>query len=288
MASPELRDVICAHPGGLHRLAYWEWGDRRNPDVVLCVHGLTRSGRDFDALAERLSARYRVVCPDMPGRGRSQWLDDPNLYAVPQYVADCVTLIARLDVERLDWVGTSMGGNIGMVMAALPGNAVRRLVLNDVGPVLDGAGLGRIGAYAGSRVPDFDSFEEGERVLRERTAEFGPHTDEQFRLLSRHYVVERNGRWTFHYDPDIAVPLKALLAAPMPAMWGFYDAIACPTLVVRGADSDLLSHETAQRMTQRGPRARLVEVPGVGHAPTFIADDQIRIVENFLNEEQAR
>lgn len=283
MSEPTLRHVTCASPRGLHRIGYAQWGDPSLP-VLLCVHGLTRNGRDFDVLAGRLRDRYRVVCPDMLGRGTSDRATDPSLYSVPQYVADCVTLIARLDVERLVWLGTSMGGVIGMMLASLPGNPIERLILNDIGPVIGGAGAGRIAEYIGDD-PVFDSFEDGERELRRRIGEFGPHTDAQFRYLSRHFVVRRGDRWAFHYDPAIGLGFKAAAAAgPAPPMWAFYDAIQCPTRVVRGADSDLLSAETAQEMTRRGPRAKVVDIPGVGHAPSLIPDEQIAVIERFLTD----
>jgi len=288
LPDPVLRYVSCASPKGLHRMAYWQWDARsgapEGEGTVLCVHGLTRNARDFDALAARLSERYRVVCPDIAGRGRSDRLADPMLYAVPQYVADCVTLIARLDVEKLDWVGTSMGGLIGMMMAAMPGNAIRRLVLNDIGPQLDPAGLERIGGYVGDD-PSFDSFEQGEATLRALMRDFGPHTDEQFRLLSRHYVIPRGDRWGYHYDPRIAVPFRALAGLPQPDLWPMWDTIGVPTLAIRGRNSDVLTGEVAEKMRARGPRAHVVEFAGVGHAPTLIADEQIAAVEDFLSKE---
>ena len=282
MTEPTLRHVTCASPRGLHRIGYAEWGPRDAP-VVMCVHGLTRNGRDFDPLARRLSDRYRVICPDMIGRGTSDRAADPSLYAVPQYVADCVTLVARLGVEQLTWIGTSMGGLIGMALAALPGNAIARLILNDVGPVIEAGGLARIGRYVGGD-PVFESFEDGERALRELTAEFGPHSDEQFRYLSRHYVVRRDGMWKFHYDPAIAAAAKSAPPGPPPPMWALYDAIRCPTRVVRGENSDILGADVAVEMTRRGPRARVEQIPGVGHAPTFIADDQIAVIERLLTD----
>lgn len=275
-----LRHVTCASPKGLHRIGYAEWG-RRDAPVLLCVHGLTRNGRDFDAVAERLADRYRVICPDMLGRGTSDRAADPALYAVPQYVADCITLIARLDVEELTWLGTSMGGIIGMAVAALPGNPVRRLILNDIGPEVGQTGLGRIGGDIGDD-PTFSSFEEGERVLRGRMSEFGPHTDEQFRYLSRHYVVRRDGRWTFHYDPAIATTFRAAAGQPAVPLWFLYEAIRCPVGVIRGGTSDILSEATANEMARRGPKARVEVVPGVGHAPSLIPADQIDLVERLL------
>lgn len=291
MIEPCLRHVTCASPRGLHRLAYWEWQSAGSApvragdavDTVVCLHGLTRNGRDFDALASRLSRRWRVICPDMIGRGASDRVADPHLYAQPQYLADCVTLVARLDVERLAWVGTSMGGLIGMLLAALPGTPIARLVLNDIGPAIDAAGLVRIGNDVGGD-PSFASEAEGVAALRVLMSGFGPHTDEQFKLLTRHYLVERDGRWYFHYDPAIAVSLREAKGQALPDMWPLYDAIHCPTLVLRGAQSDILSAETARQMTQRGPRARCVTFEGVGHAPTLIADTQIDVVESFLCE----
>ncbi|MCZ7558826.1 MAG: alpha/beta hydrolase [Burkholderiaceae bacterium] len=288
MLEPRLRHVTCASPKGLHRLAYWEWlpaaAAPGGAPVVVCVHGLTRNGRDFDALAARLSTRWRVVCPDMVGRGRSDRVADPQLYALPQYIADCVTLAARLDVERVAWVGTSMGGLIGMLLAAIPGTPIGRLVLNDIGPEVDAAGRARIGGYVGQD-PQFATEAEGVAALRELMRDFGPHTDDQFRLLTRNYLVPRGDGFTFAYDPAIAEAFRQQQAGPAPDLWPFYDAIRCPTLVTRGAQSDILSAATAEAMTQRGPKARCVAFAGVGHAPTFIAADQVDAVERFLSEE---
>ena len=280
MPEPILRHVTCSSPRGLHRIGYAEWG-RRDAPVLVCVHGLTRNGRDFDALAERLSDRYRVICPDMVGRGTSDFAADPSLYAIPQYVADCVTLVARLDAPEVAWLGTSMGGVIGMVLASLPGTPISRLILNDIGPQIVTEGLARIASSIGDD-PVFDSFEAGERELRGRMTEFGEHTDAQFRYLSRHYVVRRGERWGFHYDPKIADAVRASAGAPVPDLWPVYDAIRCPVRVIRGESSDILTAETAARMRERGPRAQVADVAGVGHAPTLIADDQVAVVERFL------
>lgn len=291
MNEPLLRTVTCISVRGLHKLAYWEWLPRASASpsradgsapTVLCVHGLTRNGRDFDALADRLSRRWRVVCPDMIGRGRSDRAADPMLYVVPQYIADCVTLIARLGVERLAWVGTSMGGLIGMALAAMPGNPIDRLVLNDIGPVLESSGKGRIADYIGDD-PQYATRAAGVADLRERMRSFGPHTDEQFELLVRHYLVPRGEGWTFHYDPAIALPLRTMPLEPLD-LWPTYDAISAPALLLRGAQSDLLSAATAAEMARRGPRAREVVFEGVGHAPSLIDDAQIDAVERFLDE----
>jgi pimeloyl-ACP methyl ester carboxylesterase len=286
MSEPEARTVTCASPAGLHRIGYWEWqcaSGEADPPVVLCVHGLTRNGRDFDALAARLAARYRVICPDMAGRGRSDRLANSALYAIPQYLADCVTLIARLDVERLAWVGTSMGGLIGMSLASLSANPIAALVLNDVGPVLSAEGLSRIGDYVG-KAPSFDSYEACVAYTRTIAAGFGPHDDSGWDLLARHYWVRDGSRWRVHYDPRIAEPFATAGAAGPMNLWPLFDAIQCPTLVMRGERSDLLDPATARAMTGRGPRARLLEFEGVGHAPSLIPEPQIAAVEHFLKE----
>ncbi len=278
------RHVQCVSASGLHRMAYTEWGDRDNPSVLVCVHGLTRNGRDFGELAAALAAHYRVICPDVVGRGLSSHLRDPAGYGVPQYVADMVTLIARLGVEQVDWVGTSMGGLLGMTLAGLEGAPIRRLVLNDVGPLITVDSLRRIATYVGWQ-PDWASAAEAEAYFRLINAPFGVLTDEQWRRLTASSIVQRpDGRWTTRYDPRIAEPFKAAFVDKDIDLWPLYDRIHCPTLVVRGAESDLLTRDTWQAMGKRGPLARLAEVPGVGHAPMFLSDDQIAIVRNFLLE----
>jgi pimeloyl-ACP methyl ester carboxylesterase len=288
-SEPRLHGVSCLGSRGLHRMAYWEWGDAGNPRVLVCVHGLSRQGRDFDALARDLCADYRVICPDVVGRGRSDRLSDPMGYVLPNYVADMVTLVARLNVERLDWVGTSMGGLIGLGLASLPGSPVRRLVLNDVGPTIEPEALRRIGSYLGLPV-HWRTVEEAADALRAIAQGFGPHTHEQWLELTRPQLVpdrdHPDGGYKPHYDPAIALPFRAvtpeLAAAGEAMLWQSYDRLACPTLLLRGADSDLLAHDTALAMTQRGPRARLHEFAGVGHAPTLVQPEQRAVVRGFL------
>lgn len=301
---PRLEFVTCASPAGLHRMAYWEWGDPANDQVVVCVHGLTRSGRDFDTLARRLAGRYRVVCPDVVGRGRSDWLVNPAFYSVPQYVSDMVTLVARLRPARLSWVGTSMGGLIGLGLAGaaafaramlplrphvgmLPPQAgvrLDKLVLNDVGPRLETGALARIGQYVGEPGA-FGSFAEAVANMRANSGTFGPHTDEQWEHLARFVYPEQDGKWVKHYDLALAQPMAMTpeeLAAGEQVLWRSYDAIDCPILIVRGEQSDLLTRATTEEMRQRNPRAQVLEVPGVGHAPTLMADSQVTPVADFL------
>lgn len=274
--------VQCASPSGLHRMAYTEWGDRANPRVVICVHGLTRNGRDFDTLAAALSPHFRVICPDVVGRGQSDRLTDPNGYAIPQYLADMVTLIARLNVDEVHWVGTSMGGLIGMFLASMDSTPVRRLVLNDVGPTITTTSLARIGDYLGSD-PTWSSFAEAMVYTRFICAPFGALTEAQWQHLTEHSVAQRaDGRWGFVYDPAIAAPFKQNFSAAEIDLWPVYERIAARTLVIRGSESDLLTRETWQQMGVRGPRAALAEIAGVGHAPMFLSDDQVTVVSDFL------
>ncbi len=285
MTQPRLDSVQCLGARGLHRMAYAEWGDAANPRLLVCAHGLARQGRDFDTFARAMSDHYRVVCPDVVGRGRSDWLADPAGYQIPAYVADMVTLLARMNAREVHWVGTSMGGLIGLGLAALPDSPVRKLVLNDVGPAIEAAALQRIGAYLGQSL-HWGSMQEAADYLWSISASFGPHSRQQWLALTEPMLKPDGEGFKLHYDPGIAVPFRAVTAEVARAgeamLWASYDALRCPTLVLRGAQSDLLSRETAQAMTQRGPKARVVEFEGVGHAPTLIAADQIADVREFL------
>ena len=283
--SPRLKDLQCLDSKGLHRMAYWEWGDAANPRVLVCVHGLSRQGRDFDVLARAMCGDYRVVCPDVVGRGQSGWLADAMGYNLPAYVADMVTLLARLQADTVHWVGTSMGGLIGLGLAALAGSPVSRLVLNDVGPTLEPVSLQRIGTYLG-QPQHWASLDEAADALWAISQSFGPHSREQWLALTRPQLRTDGAGFKSHYDPAIALPFKAitpeLARLGEAALWQAYDQLRCPTLLLRGASSDLLSPATAQAMTQRGPHASLLQIPGVGHAPTLVQPDQVRSVREFL------
>jgi len=275
------RHLACLGPSGFHRVAYDEWPGPVGAPTLVCVHGLSRNARDFDAIAAVLSRNYRVVCPDMPGRGRSEWLANPGDYAFPLYLADCAALIARLDVESVDWLGTSMGALIGMMLAAQSGSPIRKLVLNDAGALVSGDRLTRIAGYLGDD-PTFESIESMEAEVRRRYAPFGPLTDAQWRKLTVDSAREKpGGGYGFNYDPRLAEPYKA---GPLDDvhLWAVWDAVRCPVQLLRGEQSDVVSREIAEAMTKRGPRARLVEFPGVGHAPALLSDDQIGAVRDFL------
>jgi pimeloyl-ACP methyl ester carboxylesterase len=298
MTEPRLHHVACQSPAGDHRMAYWQWGDLQAPQVVMCVHGLSRQGRDFDTLARAFvgasAGAVRVVCPDVVGRGHSEWLADPNGYAVPTYVADMLTLMKALDAQApvawFDWVGTSMGGLIGMAVCGTPDlplpAPVRRLVLNDVGPVIEWSALQRIGGYLG-RGGRYDTLQHAADAMAAISAGFGPHTPQQWLDLTQPMVRPLpEGGFGLHYDPAIAVPLRQLTqqdcAQGETTLWALYDRIRADTLLLRGAQSDLLTRETAQAMTTRGPRARLIEFEGVGHAPTLVTPQQIEPLVSFV------
>ncbi len=296
MSEPTLNFVTCPDAVNSHRMAYWQWGNPASRHVVMCVHGLTRQGRDFDTLAQALcnalGGDIRVICPDVVGRGQSDWLVDPQGYQLMAYALDMVTLLEQLQPTTLDWVGTSMGGLIGMVVAGQPlfpeFAKIRRLVLNDVGPTIEWQALQRIGQYLG-KIPVFDSEQQAADALWTIASSFGPHTPQQWLALTRpqlRVLDDGSGRLTLRYDPALAESFKAVTpesaAQGEALLWQTYDQITADTLLVRGADSDLLSTATALAMTQRGPKARLIEFVGVGHAPTFVAPDQLQAVLSFL------
>jgi pimeloyl-ACP methyl ester carboxylesterase len=286
MNEPRLHHVQALSSSGLHRLAYWEWGDPANGRVLVCAHGLTRQGRDFDALARQLSDRYRVVCPDVVGRGESAWLKDPTGYGLPQYVADMVVLLARLNATQLDWLGTSMGGLIGLALASLPDSPIARRVLNDVGPSIEYEALQRIGAYVGQQM-SFASVEEGARAIHAVSQGFGSYSEAEWLALNRPMFRSEAGGVRLHYDPAIANNLRAITPAQVAAgeaqLWDAWDRLRLPVLLLRGAQSDLLSEATATSMTLRGPKARLVTLPGVGHAPMLDRPEQQAPVLAFLS-----
>jgi pimeloyl-ACP methyl ester carboxylesterase len=278
--TPRTRHLRGLSPHGFHRVTYYEWGAPDNANVVVCVHGIGRNGRDFDVLGETLAPTHRVLAIDMPGRGASEWLRDPMDYVTPVYLGTLTALIAASGADRVSWVGTSMGALLGIIMAAQPGTPVTRLVVNDAGPAIEAAAIARIAQYFGAD-PRFASYAELASYVRQISAPFGPLTEPQWDHVVRTNARQRtDGSWGVGYDPAIAIPFRAALA-PVD-LWPQWDAVRCPTLVLRGAQSDLLAADTAAAMAARGPRARIVEIPGVGHAPALLAADQVAIVVEFL------
>lgn len=310
MLSPRLHAVTCTSPAGLHRMAYREWGDPECDEVILCVHGLTRTGRDFDSLASELAKSYRVICPDVVGRGLSDWLLNPAFYALPQYASDMVTLMARVKPKRLHWIGTSMGGLIGLVYAGINAqfqmrNALQTpaqrhttlpdahfpldsLLLNDVGPHIEAVSLERIGQYVGQDV-SFDHFDDAVAYVQATCASFGPHTPDQWHELTRHVYIEQSGRWIKHYDLGIASAFKQMTpqvaAQAETLLWAAFASLKIPVQIIRGQQSDLLSEQTCHKMLQTQAHAQLSQIQGVGHAPTLMDRDQISIVTDFLKNQ---
>src|SRR6478672_323215 len=271
--------VRCFDPHGFHFMRYVEWGDPHNKHVLVCVHGLTRNGRDFDYVAEHLEDAYRVVAVDVAGRGRSDWLRDPADYSYPVYCSDLTTLIARLGVETVDWLGTSMGGIIGMMMASLPNSPVRKLVLNDVGSLIPQAALERIGKYVGAE-PTFATFAEMEAAVRS-VSPFGELSDEQWHHLTVHGAKQdEKGRWRFRYDPGIAKNFHAFPPRDID-LSRIWNAIPGPALVIRGDSSDLLRADTLDEMSRR-PHTQALVVPRCGHAPMLMDDYQAGAIRRFL------
>lgn len=273
--------ILGLSADGFHRIAYAEWGNAHTEPAVVCVHGLSRNGRDFDYLAAALEGHRRVVCPDLVGRGRSDWLIDKNHYAFPTYCADLTSLLARLGGDAFDWVGTSLGGLIGMVLAAQPNSPIRKLVVNDVGPFIPKSATERILTYLG-KAPSFAGLQEVEGYLRTVLAPYGTLSDGQWAHLARHGVrTSSDGKYELAYDPDIAVPMRA--APPQDLdLWPLWDRIRCPVLLLRGAMSDVLLPETAEEMRRRGPPTELVEFEGIGHAPALMDAAQIDVVSSWL------
>jgi pimeloyl-ACP methyl ester carboxylesterase len=332
MSVARIHSITCQSPAGHHTMRVLEFGDPASTEVVVCVHGLTRSAFDFMALAERLSTRYRVLCPHVVGRGDSDWLVDPSHYHVGQYAADMQAMAQQLGLGPVHWVGTSMGGLIALTLlghpqaeSLFPSVQIRGLVLNDVGAIISGKALARIGQYVGMQ-PVFGSFAQASQAARILFEGFGAHTEEQWDFLAAAVVrpvawhsnraqsraagawqpdvscyprsaqdlrdfARRQEPFQFHYDPEIAAPFRTGFATdvrtaqaevPDMVLWPLYDAIACPTLLIRGARSDLLLSETAQEMTRRGPQARLYEVAHAGHAPSLLDDEQGGVIAQFL------
>jgi pimeloyl-ACP methyl ester carboxylesterase len=271
--------ILCADPHGFHRMRYVEWGEEKNPRVLICVHGLTRNARDFDYIAERLADAYRVVCPDIVGRGRSDWLRVKTDYTYPVYCTDMAALIGKMGAETVDWLGTSMGGIIGMILASLPGSPLRKLIINDVGSIVPKAAQERILQYVGKEVA-FESIAALDAAIR-AVSPFGELTDEQWRHLAVTAAKQDDkGRWIFRYDPDIAENFrgKPLVDVDLRPYW---NGVRCPVLVIRGESSDLLTPENFEDMKRR-PRTETLVVPRCGHAPMLMDDMQVMAVRRFL------
>ena len=277
-----LRRVACLGAAGFHRMAYREWGVDNSRGTVVCVHGLTRNASDFDDLAALLADDgWRVICPDMAGRGDSDWLSRPQDYAIQQYISDLAALLARIDSEELHWVGTSMGGILGMVMAGLPGNGVASLFLNDIGPFVPKAAIGEIDDHL-AEMPVYPDLEAAEVALRERYVAFGALDDEAWRRVAVGSTRPVDGGYQLSYDPAIKAAFSERAAEDI-ELWEVWDALDLPVATLRGADSTLLLADTAAEMTSRGPSSELHVSPGAGHAPWLKQEAETAIVQDWLD-----
>ena len=277
--------VECSSGESKHRMAYHAWGDPSNSKILICVHGLTRRGSDFITLAKAMCQDYYVVCPDIVGRGQSDRLTNPMLYAVPQYVADMAQLVKQLGVTQVNWLGTSMGGLIGMVYASMPNSPIIKMLINDVGPRIEPEAIARLGSYVGQPF-SFTKREDALEKLNQICATFGEHTPQEWEVYNGPMLVQREGQWVMHYDPDIAVPFSSvnpiMAKAGEMAMWQAFKQIHIPMLIVRGGKSDLLSAATVAEMCKVNPYARSIEIPNVGHAPAFVKPEQIALAKEFF------
>jgi pimeloyl-ACP methyl ester carboxylesterase len=273
--------LTCTGEAGAHDVAYVEWGDPNNPKTLVCVHGLTRTAMDFEPLAESMADVYRVISIDMPGRRNSDWLHDKSKYSYPVYVADCMQVIANVGAQEVDWVGTSMGGLIGMLVAALSDSPIRKFVINDIGPFLPKEAQQRIGTYVG-KDPRFETFEALVEDMKANAATFGPLTEEQWRFLATHSAKKHpDGSFGYHYDPGIADAFKGAKFEDI-SLWDMWNEMRCEVLILRGKESDLLLPETAQHMCERPYPTKLIEWEGMGHAPSLLPDYQINEIRAWL------
>jgi pimeloyl-ACP methyl ester carboxylesterase len=282
-AGPRFGEVASFSTKGYHRIAYTEWGAPDAARVAVCVHGLTRQGRDFDPLALALAQRgYRVLCPDLAGRGRSQWLADPADYDLPQYTRDMVVLLARAGGQEVDWVGSSLGGLIGIQLASQPKTPIRRMVINDVGPFLPSQALSRLGRYLWSMPKSFANFHAAEAYFREILAPYGVLGDSEWYHLTAHSIRRgEDGRFRLLIDPGVGRAIRPAMAYSM-SMWRQWDALRCPVLILRGQYSDMLTADISKQMLARGPASRLIEFPDCGHAPALLNLRQIAPVVQWL------
>jgi pimeloyl-ACP methyl ester carboxylesterase len=279
----ELRVRSIGHHG-FHHIAYRDWGDVNARKTLFCVHGLTRNSHDFDPLARVLAGRNRVICPDLAGRGRSDWLENSRDYHLLQYNLDLTVLAARIGAESFDWIGTSLGGLMGIALAGIPNSPIRRLVINDIAPEIPVPALRRISLYIGED-RRFSDLEALEAHLRETLASFGPMTDTDWRRMAETSSMATSDGYRIAYDPGIAQNFRNYWLLIHANLWRFWDRIRCPVLILRGTDSDFLTPFLLERMLRRLPHAEVIEFEGVGHTPTLNAPDQIDPVQEWLNSD---
>lgn len=274
---PQSATILGLSPAGFHHMHYLDWGSKHQENIVFCAHGLSRNGRDFDFLAHDLAKNFRVICPDLAGRGKSDWLSNPLHYNYPQYLSDIAALIARSHAEKIHWIGTSMGGIMGMFLAIQPNSPIKSLVMNDIGAFIPSSPLVRIANYV-KNSPIFSSFEQGEKHLRQILAPFGKLSAKQWAHIAYHGLEPVADGFRLAYDPKISETLDTQDAD----LWHFWSLINCPVLLIRGENSDIFSRETAAKMKELKPHITLVEIPETGHAPALMSPHEIDIIHQWL------
>jgi pimeloyl-ACP methyl ester carboxylesterase len=272
---------------GFHRIHYLEWGTPpkgTRKETLVCVHGITRNAHDFDYFAEHMCDKYRVICPDVVGRGESDHLPDHQGYDYLQYNADMNALLARLNETQVDWLGSSMGGIIGMVLASVAQSPIRRLIINDIGPEISREPLTRIGDYIG-KSGEFDTPEDVEKYFREIYSEFGPMSDDDWKHMV-HFSTRRTktGKYRLKMDPSVGDAFRDSISLFDVDLWETWEKITCPVLILRGKNSSFLSEEIAHKMLTCGPEATLVEFDDVGHTPTLRNEEQVAVIRNWMAE----
>lgn len=279
-----LKKIECVDPGGKHEMAYTEWGDPQNEKVLICVHGLSRNGQDFQDLAKVLQSEYRVICPDVVGRGESDWLTNPSDYGIPLYVRDLLTLIQSLNSRDIYWLGTSMGGMIGMIIASQENSPIQRLILNDIGLLVTVESLQRIVEYLSQSPPNFKDFGQVEEYVKKTYSGFGKLTDQQWKCLANASVkLTPEGVYQFHYDPAIVTPFKGEMAELKPIdLGGFFALIRCPILLLHGEESDILSQEIIAQMQLIQKTMNVKHWSDCGHAPALMSTEQIEFIRTWL------
>jgi len=272
----------CPDPQGSHEIAYIQWGDTRNPRILLCLHGLTRNGRDFDYLAAVLAQEYRVICPDIVGRGQSDWLKRSEDYSLTVYINDILTLLTELQISTVDWLGNSLGGLIGMSLAAQHPQRIRRLILNDIGAFIPQTALAQIEQYFIHKPDYFQSLEAVDIFFRATHQALGALTDEQWQHLAYHCVhLLPNGGYCLAYDPKLAQVFQNFAQQDV-VLWATWREVHCPVLILHGLESVLLSTETIAAMQAIHPQTEIVTFPGIGHTPALMSAEQIEVVRQWL------
>lgn len=273
--------VFSLTPEGFHKMHYLEWGDSNQSETVFCVHGLSRNAHDFDFLASALSCDFRLLCPDIIGRGKSDWANNSAYYSYPQYLADMTALIARSNADKIHWIGTSMGGIMGLLLAIQPNSPIQSLIINDIGAFIPSDPLSKIIHYV-KNPPHFPTKEKGGNYLRQILASFGSLSEDQWLHLAEHGLEPHHeGGYRLAYDPRIVDTASAEAAD----LWYIWEQIQCPVLLIRGERSEVFPKDVLSRMKEIKPHIDVVEFSNTGHAPSLMDPQQIEVIHQWLKKQ---